>query len=169
MSARPFTAVLLAAAMAACSGSDDSGAAGQESPAAEAAEAPAPATSTADRHAAGERPDATPVVAQIFDEMAEPSPPRRVTFHVLVARDATRDQLRQTLTDLLLEQAESDSSLVAARAIGYYGVQTSATQADMVPFVWAEWLPNEGWYYASQASRDELHRVYFYPEAAPQW
>jgi hypothetical protein len=119
--------------------------------------------------AAGELPRAEPVVAQIFDTTEEPSPPRRVTYHVLVARDAGRDALRVTLGDLLTEQAEADPALVAARAIGYYGVQTSATEADMVPFVWAEWLPPDGWYNATAASRDALHRLYFYPETAPQW
>ncbi len=118
---------------------------------------------------AGELPSAQPVVAQIFDEQAEPEAPRRVTYHALVAHDASRDQLRETLSRLIEEQVEADPRIVAARAIGYYGVQTSATEAEMVAFVWAEWLPIEGWYGATEASAESIHRLYFYPETPPQW
>lgn len=133
----------------------------QDAPAAEQASRPAPSS--------GERPEAEAVTAQIFDEVVEPEDPRRVTYHVLVSRDASRDELRETLSGLMAAEAERDSTLVAARAVGYYGVQTSATEADMLAFVWAEWLPVEGWYDATDASRTSIHRVYFYPETPPQW
>lgn len=130
---------------------------------------PSSGRSGASGTSAGEMPTAEPVMAQIFDETPEPGPPRRVTLHVLVPRDATRDQLRRTLSDLLLERAASDEALVAARAIGYTGVRTGENEAQMVPFVWAEWLPPDGWYESQAVSRNAIHRVYFYHEVAPEW
>ena len=165
---RRATSTALAVLLLAC-GSEGPGEAGgtdQTAPAPPAAVGTAPPSA---EPVVGELPHAQAVVVQIFDEMAERRAPHRVTYHVLVARDATRDELRQTLGDLLTQQAERDEALVAARAIGYYGVQTGATEAEMVPFVWAEWLPPNGWYDATESSREALHRVYFYQETAPQW
>lgn len=117
----------------------------------------------------GEIPVVEAVEHQIFDETREAEAPPRVTFHVLVPRDASRDELRATLSDVLTSETEADSTLVAVRVIGYRSEQTGANEAEMVPFVWAEWLPTEGWYEATEASRASLHRVYFYHDIAPQW
>lgn len=118
---------------------------------------------------AGERVEAEPLVFQIFDETVEAEPPRRVTFHLLVSRDATRDALRATLAKAMADEVADDPTIVAARAIAYYGVQTGETEADLLPFAWAEWLPVEGWYEATERSADGIHRLYFYPETPPQW
>jgi len=118
---------------------------------------------------AGEIPEVDAVDHQIFDETTEVEAPPRVTFHVLVPREASRDELRKTLSDVLTAEAEGDPSLVAIRAIGYRSEQTGVTEAELVPFVWAEWLPTEGWYEATEASRESLHRLYLYHDIAPQW
>ena len=138
---------------------------GDAAPGAESAQAEA----RPDSAVAGEIPDVDAVDHQIFDETREAEAPPRVTFHVLVPRDASRDELRKTLSDLLTAEAEADPSLVAVRAIGYRSEQTGANEADRVPFVWSEWLPTEGWYEATEGSRDSLHRVYVYHDIAPQW
>ena len=128
-----------------------------------------PAASADPSAVSGEIPDVEPVGYSVFDEIAEAEPPRRVTLHMLVSTDATRDQLRATLTHVLEEKAEADSETVALRAIGYRPSPGPGTEVELVPFVWAEWLPNEGWYEATADARESLHRIYFYHELAPEW
>jgi hypothetical protein len=88
---------------------------------------------------------------------------------MLIDTRASRDELRQTLSDAIDEQTAADASLVAVRAIGYRPQQIEAAEFQMVPFVWAEWLPTEGWYLATDRSRDSLHGLYFYHGVAPEW
>lgn len=118
---------------------------------------------------AGEVTEAGEVIWQIFDETRELEGPPRVTLHILVPRDGSRDQLRQALADALELAAREDTTLVAARAIGYRPEQTGPADARMVPFVWAEWLPTDGWYRSTEASRSTTHRTYFYHNLAPEW
>jgi hypothetical protein len=118
---------------------------------------------------AGEVPEVGEVIWQIFDETREPEGPLRTTLHVLVPRDGSRDELRKALTEALELAAQKDTTLVAARAIGYRAEQTGPADARMVPFVWAEWLPSDGWYRSTEASRRTIHRTYFYHNLAPEW
>jgi hypothetical protein len=118
---------------------------------------------------AGELPEVGEVVWQTFDETREPEGPPRTTLHILVPRDGSRDELRKALTEALELAAREDTTLVAARAIGYRVEQTSPADARMVPFVWAEWLPADGWYRSTEASRETIYRTYFYHNLAPEW
>lgn len=137
-------------------------------PEAEATDAStAPAGET--RSVAGELPEVGEVVWQIFDETKEAEGPPRITLHILVPRDGSRDELRKALTEALELAAQEDTTLVAARAIGYRAEQTGPTDARMVPFVWGEWLPSDGWYRSTEASRHSIHRMYFYHNLAPEW
>lgn len=119
--------------------------------------------------AGGELPEVEEVVWQTFDETPEPAGPPRTTLHIIVPRDASRDQLRQALGEALEQAAQEDTTLVAIRAIGYRPQQTGPVDATMVAFVWAEWLPTDGWYRSTEASRGTIHRMYFYHNLPPEW
>jgi len=146
-------------------GAGDQVSAGNESPPAEVA----PTAESASEPVAGEIVEAEPVAYQIFDDTLEPTAPRRVTLHMLVSTAADRNQLRATMAEAITSAVDQDPEAVAIRVIGYRPRQTAPDEAEMEPFVWAEWLPNEGWYEATEASRDGLHRMYFYHPVAPPW
>lgn len=163
--------LLILAAAWGCSGDAGVEEARPESDAETPAETPsAGLTERRDAEAAsGELPDLEDVVWQVFDETPEPEGPARTTLHIIVPRDASRHQLRKALGDALQQAAQDDTTLVAIRAIGYRPEQTGPADATMVAFVWAEWLPPDGWYRSTATSRGTIHRMYFYHNLPPEW
>lgn len=120
---------------------------------------------------AEERAAAPPSRYAVFDTVRAEAPPPRVTLHMLVDADASRDRLRAAFHELLREYSQRHTDVVALRAVGYVGrpVAGDARELELVPVAWGEWLPPDGWYEATEASRDALHRIYFYHGGPPPW
>lgn len=119
---------------------------------------------------AGEAPAPDPIETRVF--MREPdneAGPGRLVVHFLVPGDATHEQLRQALVRNMEEAAQTDTSLIAVRAVAYAVAepQPGGTEADLVPLGWGEWVPPGGW--SGQGSRDQLHRFHTYSGVAPEW
>lgn len=150
----------LAAVLGACEPVDK-----VERPQSEQSEAPPGQAPTA----MGTVPETEPIAYQVFDEEPATFAPGRRLLHILVPADASAEQIRQMMVKLLMERGEQDTTLLALRAIAYKPVSRGAHEADLVPVVWGEWLPPEGWVGATAESRKRLHRVYTYSGVEPEW
>lgn len=114
--------------------------------------------------------DAETVPLVLFDEVPDPVLERRLTLHLLARERGGRAQFSRTLRELLPERAARDSTLVAIRAIVYHAaVPSGASEGNLVPVAWGEWIPLEGWHGEVRTGRGTGHRVYFYHGAPPEW
>ena len=114
--------------------------------------------------------DAESIPLLLFDEVPDPELERRITLHLLAQQPGGRAQFSRTLRELLPERAARDSTLVAVRAIVYRAALPSgASEGNLVPVAWGEWIPLEGWYGEVGTGRGTGHRVYFYHGAPPEW
>lgn len=112
-------------------------------------------------------PEVDPVQADVF--MREPVGPGRLMMHALVPAGSTREQVRQTMFDLLSRTGAEDTTLVAVRLVVYVAPAGQGREAELTPSAWGEWLPPEGWDGATEASRRAFHRIYTYIGAPPAW
>lgn len=130
--------------------------------------APASAPPAARSSFGADNAEAIPLV--LFDEVPDPALERRLTLHLLARDPGGRAQFSRTLRELLPERAARDSTLVAIRAIVYHAaVPSGASEGNLVPVAWGEWIPLEGWYGEVRTGRGTGHRVYFYHGAPPEW
>jgi hypothetical protein len=113
--------------------------------------------------------DVEEITGEIFMREPAAGSPGRLTIHILVAPEASSEQIRQLMVRALTEEGRDDPDLVALRAVVYKARQTSEYEADLVEAGWGEWLPPEGWDGAGPASRGRFHRVYTYFGSPPQW
>jgi len=109
-----------------------------------------------------------PLEMMLFDEVWEPAAPPRVTLHVLVAALEDRDRLRQTVMDLLEARSREEPELAAIRVVGYMGEPGSGREVGLIPVVWGEWLPPDGWRRVEARAADGLYRIYIY-HGPPEW
>lgn len=109
-----------------------------------------------------------PVPYQLFlREMAED--PGRAVYHLLVPPGAEGLGLHRALTEFLRSEADRDQSLAAIRAIAYVSRQTKEEEASLLPIMWAEWVPPEGWSRAGPTRSKGPYRIYTYQEIPPEW
>lgn len=112
--------------------------------------------------------DVEPLEYQIFEQVVSSSSPRKTLHRLLVLFPDTRARLVKTARVALDSIAAADTAAVAARAILYAFRQTGPREGDVIPIVWAEWVPPEGWAEADSGSRGRLHRTYVY-FGVPAW
>ncbi len=112
--------------------------------------------------------DVEPLEYQIFEQVVSSQSPRKTLHRLLVLFPDTRARLVKTARVALDSIAAADTAAVAARAILYGFRQTGPREGDVIPIVWAEWVPPEGWAQADSSSRRRLHRTYVY-FGVPAW
>jgi hypothetical protein len=160
-----FLAVALAA-ISACVGSETgeratSAAAGRESSAA--------AARGNERRASGVYADTvTPAEYQLFQVDTDSEEPKKVIYRMMVLERARAAALSKTVRVALDSLSRSDTSLVAARAILYVFVPKDRSGGKLVPVVWGEWVPPEGWNEGRTRASQRIHRSYIY-SVDPGW
>lgn len=112
--------------------------------------------------------DVEPLEYQVFEQVVSSQSPRKTLHRLLVLFPDTRARLVKTARVALDSIAAADTAAVAARAILYGFRQTGPREGDVIPIVWAEWVPAEGWAQADSSSRKRLHRTYVY-FGVPAW
>ncbi len=110
---------------------------------------------------------ASPAAYQIFELTVETESPRRLTLRLLTFEVESRDRISKALRLAFDSLAAVDPEVVAARAIVYAPRSIAAREADLLPIVWAYWIPPEGWDAARPESRKRTHRTYVYFGAPP--
>jgi hypothetical protein len=108
------------------------------------------------------RDTVSPADYKIFNSVEASRRPKKVLYRLLVMQRATSEVLSKTLRVALDSIARTDSSLAAARAILYTFRRTGPTGGKLVPRVWGEWVPREGWDRAPPRSRKRVYRSYIY-------
>ncbi len=109
-----------------------------------------------------------PLEYQIFERVVQGESPPKTLHRLLVLVPESQERLIKTVRVALDSIAAADTTVVAARAILYVFNQTGPREGDVIPVVWGEWLPPEGWAEAGPDSRRRLHRTYVY-FGVPAW
>lgn len=160
-----FLAVALAA-LSACVGSETgdratSAAAGRESSTAAAA--------GNERKAGAVYADTvTPAKYQLFQVDTDSEEPKKAIYRMMALERARAAALSKTVRLALDSLSRSDTSLVAARVILYVFVPTERSGGKLVPAVWGEWVPPEGWDEGRTRDSERFHRFYIY-SGDPGW
>jgi hypothetical protein len=110
----------------------------------------------------------SPLDYQIFNSVNQSGSPKKVLYRLLVMQPGSDEALGKTLRVALDSIAEADSSLAAARAILYVFQRTGRAEGKLVPRVWGEWVPLEGWDSMVARSRKQPYRLYIY-HGNPGW
>ncbi len=105
---------------------------------------------------------------QIFEQIVVSASPRKTLHRLLVMFSDSRERLNETARVALDSIAAADSTVVAARVIVYLFRQSGPNEGDVIPVVWGEWVPAEGWAGADRDSRRRWHRTYVY-SGVPPW
>jgi hypothetical protein len=163
---RAFFLAVSLAALSACVGSEGgeratSGASGRER-----STAAAPRN---EREAGAVYADTvTPAQYQLFKVDTESEEPKKVVYRMMVLERARAAALSKSVRLALDSLSRSDTSLVAARAIMYVFVPKDRSGGRLVPVVWGEWVPPEGWDKGTTRARERVHRSYIY-SVDPGW
>ncbi len=99
---------------------------------------------------------------QVFEQVVVSASPRKTLHRLLVFFPESRAGLLKTIRVALDSIAAADTTAVAARAILYAFRPTRPGEGDVIPVVWGEWVPPEGWAEAGPDSRRRLHRTFVY-------
>lgn len=111
----------------------------------------------------------TPLRYEIFETERAVDDPNRALYRLLVMEQSPRlDALLKTVRLALDSIAGSDTNLLAARAILYTFRPIDRRQGTLIPRIWGEWVPPEGWHSAGAVPRQRLRRSYLY-SANPGW
>jgi hypothetical protein len=110
----------------------------------------------------------TPARYQLFQTDTDSEVPKKVIYRMMVLERARLAALSKTMRLALDSLSRSDTSLVAARAILYVFLPTDRSSGRLVPVVWGEWVPPEGWDQGRTRTRERLHRSYIY-SVDPGW
>ncbi len=105
---------------------------------------------------------------QIFEQTVLSASPRKTLHRLLVMFPDSRARLSKTARVALDSIAAADTTVVAARVILYAFRQSGPNEGDVIPVVWGEWVPAEGWAEADRDSRRRWHRTYVY-FGVPPW
>lgn len=99
----------------------------------------------------------------VAETRVESEVPRKVTLHLLVMGETTKQGISATLRSALDSLGRADSTLVAAQAV-LYTIRAKPGIVDMVPTAWALWAPPEGWDSAGTGSGRGPYRTFVYHE-----
>ncbi len=156
---------LLAALIAACVG-DESGQGSAGGPAGREREPSQPAEQAATSRVYLDT--VAPLQYELFRETVDSEDPKKATYRFLLLAPGTAAARGKTMRVVLDSLGQADPALVAARAVLYELRPTSPTEGIVLPKVWGEWVPAEGWDSATAASRQMFHRSYIY-HIDPGW
>lgn len=109
-----------------------------------------------------------PVPYHLFERLYSADDSSRLLARFLVLGEHRPEALSRTLLVALDSIGKADSSLMAARAILYTASAMRGNRATLVPSVWAEWVPPEGWERAGPRDRRTIHRTFVY-HVDPGW
>ncbi len=105
---------------------------------------------------------------RVFERVTQSEEPHKTLYRLLVLQPGPRQALIKTMRTALDSIAGSDTTLVAVRAILYTFRPTGPAEGDVVPVVWGERVPPEGWAAAGAGSRQRVQRTYVY-YGVPAW
>lgn len=114
------------------------------------------------------RDTVTPAPYQIFDSQVASERPRRTMYRLLVMGQTGPDALGKAMRVALDSIGKADTTLAAARAILYQVRRVEARRGELVPTVWGEWVPVEGWEEVGARGPRKLYRTYVY-HGDPGW
>ncbi len=114
------------------------------------------------------RDTVSPADYRIFQSVEATGHPKKMVYRLFVLQPASPDALSKTLRVALDSIAQADSSLAAARAVLYTFRRTGPSEGRLLPRVWGEWVPTEGWDRAPPRSAQGVYRSYIY-RTNPGW
>jgi len=109
-----------------------------------------------------------PVGYQLFEVEPDEREPKKVTYRLMALEVGRLDSMTKTVRLALDSLQRADTSLVAVRAVLYVFQPTARMEGKLVPAVWGEWVPPEGWDAAVGTERQRFHRSYVYA-VNPGW
>lgn len=114
------------------------------------------------------REDVAALDYKIFEQAVLSASPRKTLHRLLVMFPESGERLSKTARVALDSIAAADTTVVAARVIVYAFRPSGPNEGEVIPVVWGEWVPAEGWAKAGPDSRRRWHRTYVYL-GAPPW
>lgn len=163
---RPILVAVLAAGLCACVGSETGGtaSAGRSSDqSASRQQAPAEA-----RAKSVDLDTVATLGYQVFEIVPDEDEPKRATYRLMSLRPGSPESMMKTVRLALDSLQRADTTLAAVRAVLYAFQPTAPMEGKLVPVVWGEWVPPEGWDDAGPSGRRRIHRSYVYA-VNPQW
>lgn len=110
----------------------------------------------------------SPLPYQVFEVVPSEDESKRVTYRLMSMSPGAQESMIKTVRLALDSLQRADTSLVAVRAVLYAFRPTSRMEGKLVPVVWGEWIPPEGWDEAAPTGRKRIHRSYVYA-VNPGW
>ncbi len=109
-----------------------------------------------------------PVEYQLFEVEPDEEEPKKVTYRLMALQAGRQESMTKTVRLALDSLQRADTSLIAVRAVLYVFRPTARMEGRLVPAVWGEWVPPEGWDGAVESGRGRVHRSYVYA-VNPGW
>jgi hypothetical protein len=118
---------------------------------------------------ADEVEEVTPAELQVFQREGSPATEGRLLVHALVPDQATQEEVRVGIHQMLRAEAAADPAILAVRLIAYGARPRGQTEAELVPIAWGELVPPGGWDAARPGATVAFQRIYTYFGAGPDW
>lgn len=104
----------------------------------------------------------SPLPYQVFEVVPSEDESKKVTYRLMSMRPGPQESMIKTVRLALDSLQRADTALVAVRAVLYAFRPTSRMEGKLIPVIWGEWIPPEGWDEASRTGRRRIHRSYVY-------
>jgi hypothetical protein len=108
-----------------------------------------------------------PLDYQVFEIVPDEDEPK-LTYRLMALQSGTPEAMTKTVRLALDSLQRADTTLVAVRAILYTFHPTTRREGKLLPVVWGEWIPPDGWEAAGTSERRRIHRSYVYA-VNPGW
>ena len=109
----------------------------------------------------------SPLPYQVFEVVPTADESKKVTYRLMSLRPGPEESMIKTVRLALDSLQRADTTLAAVRAVLYAFRPTSRMEGKLIPVVWGEWIPPEGWDEAAPG-RKRIHRSYVY-SVNPAW
>lgn len=163
---RRILVAALAAGLCACVGSETGGtASGNRGSDQSASRPPAPAETAVKAVYLDTVP---PLRYQVFEIVPEEAEPQKVTYRLMMLRPGTQKSMTKTVRLALDSLQRADTTLAAVRVVLYAFQRTARMEGKLIPVIWGEWVPPDGWDDARPSERRRIHRSYVYA-VNPGW
>ena len=96
----------------------------------------------------------------MFEVAPDEEEPKKVTYRLMALEVGRLESMTKTVRLALDSLQRADTSLVAVRAVLYIFRPTARMEGKLVPVVWGEWIPPDGWDAAAAGERRRIHRSY---------
>ncbi|MGD8868132.1 MAG: hypothetical protein PVI01_10890 [Gemmatimonadales bacterium] len=110
----------------------------------------------------------SPLPYQVFEVEPNADESKKVTYRLMSLLPGPQESMIKTVRLALDSLQRADTTLVAVRAVLYAFHQTSQRQGKLIPVIWGEWIPPDGWDEAARSGRNRIHRSYVYA-VNPEW